>query len=172
MATYDEYTQLFDQFGRHMHDTGAYRVIDFSLGTIRMWCFMNHQLFTIAKITDDSEQSNATIEFIGAGACGMTPSAELFRLLATPDENLAYGASFASVRSDETVLSGARLALPLAIFNREDANCTRFSFHTVERLGIYARQTAEELIPIFGGRLLDGEKEEDANNLFAAAAGH
>lgn len=151
---------------------GAYRVMDFSVGDIRMWRFMNQQLFTLVRVQDAGPNSLATIDIAGGGACEMRPSEELFHYLATPDESFQYGARFASTRGNGSVLSGARLALPLAIINIQDPECTRFVVSMVENLGIYARRTAEYLRSAHGGRLLAGEDEDDAANLFAAATGH
>lgn len=172
MATYDEYAQFFDRLTQGMSEQQFYKVLDFSLGAIRMWRLINDRLFTLVRVTDATESSNATLDIVGAGACGMQPHGELFRYLATPDENLAYGSCFASIRADRTVLSGARHALPLAILDRNSPDCTRFIVHTIDRLGVYARQTAEGLMARFGGKLLDGQDEDDVSNLFAAASGH
>ena len=42
----------------------------------------------------------------------------------------------------------------------------------VENLGLYSRQTAEEIIPSCGGRLLNGFDEDDVANLFSASTGN
>ena len=52
MATYAEYTDLIDKFAGHMSRKGIYQVLDFSIGEIRMWRFMNHKLFTLVRIQD------------------------------------------------------------------------------------------------------------------------
>lgn len=172
MATYGEYVDLLDGFAQHMSKAGAYKVLDFSVGSIRMWCFMNDQLFSLIRIQDVGPNSLAFIDIAGAGARGMRPDGELFRYIAMPDERFQYGSRFVSVRRDGLVLSGARLALPLAILSRSDAECTRFVLAMVENLGLYSRQTAGELIPAYGGRLLDGDDQDDMSELFAAVSGH
>lgn len=172
MATYAEYTDLIDKFAGHMSRKGVYQVLDFSVGEIRMWRFMNHQLFTLVRIQDGGPNSIPTIDITGGGACGLRPSSELFRYLVTPDEKFQFGSRFASIRKDGLALSGASLALPLAVLNYHDPECTRFTLAMVENLGIYSRQTAEAIIPSCGGRLLNGFDEDDVANLFAASTGN
>lgn len=172
MATYAEYTDLIDKFAEHMSREGAYQVLDFSIGEIRMWRFMNHQLFTLVRIQDGGPNSIPTIDITGGGACGLRPSGELFRYLATPDEKFQFGSRFASIRKDGLALSGARLALPLAVLDYRDPECTRFTVAMIENLGLYSRQTAEEVIPSCGGRLLNGFDEDDVANLFGASTGN
>ena len=112
------------------------------------------------------------IDITGGGACGLRPSSELFRYLVTPDEKFQFGSRFASIRKDGLALSGASLALPLAVLNYHDPECTRFTLAMVENLGLYSRQTAEEIITSCGGRLLNGFDEDDVANLFGASTGN
>jgi hypothetical protein len=172
MATYAEYTDLIDKFAEHVAREGTYRVLDFSVGEIRMWRFMNQQLFTLVRIQDGGPNSIPAIDITGGGACGLRPSSELFRYLATPDEKFQFGWRFASIRKDGMALSGARLALPLAVLNYSDPECTRFIVAMIENLGLYSRQTAEEIIPSCGGRLLNGFDEDDVADFFGASTGN
>lgn len=170
MATYSQYVDFFDGFARYMIEKGIYRVLDFSVGDVRMWRFMNDRLFTLVKIQEGAN-GPASIDIAGAGACEMRPHIELFRFLATPDEQFAFGASFGSIRRDGLAASGIRLWLPLSILDFSTRESMKFTTQMVENLGVIARQKAEALMPTYRGRLFNGEDEDDVANFFAASNG-
>jgi hypothetical protein len=171
MANADQLASIIDGYAELKTEQGLFKVLDFSAGELRMWRFVSADVFTLVTLTPDSANSLGSVDIIGSGGCGLRPHGDLFRFIATPDERFRYGAPFASVRSKGTVLTGTQLLIPLKLIQPGDREMLGFITAMIGNLGQFARSAAGRLIAAYGGRLLDGEDEDDAAQLLAAALG-
>jgi hypothetical protein len=172
MANAEQLASVIDGYAELKTQQGLFKVLDFSVGELRMWRFVSADVFTLVTLTPDSANALGAIDIIGSGGCGLRPHGELFRFIATPDEKFRYGAPFASVRGNDTVLTGTQLLIPMMLVQLGDREMLGFITAMIGNLGQFARAAAGRLIGTYGGRLLDGEDEDDAAELFSAAAGH
>jgi hypothetical protein len=69
------------------------------------------------------------------------------------------------------VLTGTRLPIPLSLIHQGDSEMFKFIVSMIGNLGQIGRITANELIPIYGGRLMDGDDADDVSELFSAGLG-
>lgn len=171
MASSADVSNLLDGFAALKNQQGIYKVLDFSVDGLRMWRFIGAHGFTLVIVSADADSGTAPIEIVGGGGIGLQPAADLFRLTALPDEEFRFASPFASGRGDGTVLTGVQLQLPLALVGPESPEVLEYVTAMIGNVGRFARRTAESLLASFGGRLIEGESEEDVAELFAAATG-
>ncbi|HEV2634576.1 MAG TPA: hypothetical protein VGX23_05485 [Actinocrinis sp.] len=172
MASSAVVSELIDGFAALKNQQGVYKTTDSSVGELRMWRFVGPLGFALVVVTPDSASAAASIEIVGAGGIGLKPAGELFRLMALPEERFRFASPFASRRGDGLVLTGMQLQLPLSLVGPESPEMLEYVTAMIGNLGQVARQTAVSLLGTYGGRLIEGESEEDVEELFSAATGH
>lgn len=172
MASSAVVSELVDAFAALKNQQGVYKVMDFSAGGLRMWRFLGPQGFALVAVTPNGAGAPASIEIVGGGGIGLKPAGELFRLMALPEERFRFASPFAGRRGDGLVLTGMQLQLPLSLVGPESPEMLEYVTAMIGNLGQVARQTAVSLLGTYGGRLIQGESEDDVEELFSAATGH
>ena len=138
---------------------------------LRITTFRKPAGYTMVKLNKAPQPDIGTfIQIAGGGAVNAPINSDLCRAIFNRHINMDWGGPFVRSWPNGTMTYGSQMVLPgeaLAM----DANGVGFLAAMIGLLGEMAYSIAVELVPRFGGNLLDGSGANDENEFFVALVG-
>jgi hypothetical protein len=164
---------VVDELAELGQQRGQYSLSRFNFGEdLRVFAFRRPAGFSMVKLSRSSKDNVGTfIQIAGGGALGVPANADLCRSIFERHINIDWGGPFVRSYPDGSLTYGTQVVLPSILFDLGNSASFGFLLGMVELFGEVARSIAVELVPRYGGDLLDGSNSQHENDLFGALAG-
>jgi hypothetical protein len=169
---YATVTRLIEDLAATGERRGDYQVGGFDFGEdLRVKTFLKPAGYTMVKLSK-VEQSNigTFVQIAGGGAVNVPGSSDLCRSIFARHIDLDWGGPFVRAWPDGTMTYGCQVTVPGAAL-ASDGNGGGYLMGMIDLMGEVAKSIARDLVPHFGGALLDGTGANDENDLFTALVG-
>jgi hypothetical protein len=146
---------------------GTTRSFDFG-DDLMVTTFCKPTGYTMVKLTKASTPDIGTfIQVAGGGAKSVPASGELCQAIFERHRKFDWGGPFVRAWPIGTMTYGSQMVVPAEALAM-DGKGLGFLGAMIDLLGQMAHSIAIELVPHFGGVLLDGSGTDDENDLFTA----
>lgn len=169
---FDEVHGVVEEFAQVGERRGDYAVSSVALADgLHYWIFRRPQGYSLLKLSRaDTPNIDAFLQLAGGGAIDVPADANLCQAIFERHVNIDWGGPFVRSWPNGTMAYGTQMVLPAALLHR-DPNAWSFVFGMVDLFGEIARSIAVELVPRFGGEMLDGTGDNHDAEFFGALLG-
>ena len=172
---YSEIVKVIDAIANRLREDGEFLPATVWSGEspFKAVTFTNPGSFVLLQCEEPEHPDDwVSIQIAGGGGLGARPDPNLFRHLLLRSNDFIWGGPFASINPNGTVTYGHQLTISSSLVSREDPrDAMLFMMDMVQVIGEAARLLATEVLPQFGGYLLDGSDQKHDAVLLAALLG-
>lgn len=172
-VTHEELSEIVGEYATIAEQRGDYEVRRMNLGQgVGAVTFTRPQGYSMIKLVRAEAANVGTfVQVAGGGAMNAPINPSLCQEMLDRHIQLDWGGPFVRSWPDGSMTYGTQMTLPGVILGQENPEGFGFLFGMVDAFGEAARLIAGDLVPHFGGSVLDGSEPDHDQQLLVALIG-